>query len=84
MTHQRKGAEGKVEPGYVCSLLSREALCERERLHFHLLEEKLEVKVPFRRDKGSPRRQHLSNGLGGRGRQIMEGVDAMTFVSNTE
>lgn len=25
MTDQRKGAEGKVEPGYVCSLLSGEA-----------------------------------------------------------
>lgn len=30
-------------------------MLERVRLHFHLHEEKPEVKVPFRRDKGSPR-----------------------------
>lgn len=56
MTDQRKGAEGKVKPSYVCSLLSRElsSLCARERLHFHRHEEKPEVKVPFRSQKGSP------------------------------
>lgn len=58
MRDQRKRAEGKVEPGYVCSPLSREApVCytERKRLHFHPHKEKPEVMVPFRRDKGSPR-----------------------------
>lgn len=31
MTDQRKGAEGKQDSGYLCSQLSREALCTRER-----------------------------------------------------
>lgn len=56
MTDQRKGAEGKEDSGYLCSQLSRESPVHwREKLHFHLHEEKPEVKVPFRRDKGSPR-----------------------------
>lgn len=57
MTDQRKGAEGKVEPGYLCLCSAGRPLCARKRgrLHFHLHEEKPEVKVPFRRNKGSPR-----------------------------